>query len=159
MRLLNLPGAPALLARVGGRTDPAAELRATCTAAVTELLTDSIDRVIIIAAGARTADWSPNLGYPIERLIGGRASGTEALPLPLAVGRELIGDRAAGRELILQTVARTSDLDPDSASDADLITPADAPATERPDDDTLIVAVADGSALGRVGGGPGVEQQ
>ncbi|SDT20726.1 class III extradiol ring-cleavage dioxygenase family protein [Microlunatus soli] len=133
MRLLNLPGAPILLPRVGGRTDPAAALRAVCLRAVDEVLDDSIRRVIVLAAGDETADWSSDLPDPIGRLTG--AAGSEpSLPLPLAVGRRLVGHRSepqAAPELILRTVA----------------------GSDRADDDAdLIIGIADGSALAHPGG-------
>jgi hypothetical protein len=136
VRFLNLPGAPVLLERVGGHTDPAADLRTVCVQAVVESLADDIGRVIIVAAGDHTAGWSADLDYPLRRLVGGRSTAGQALPLSLAVGRQLIGDRLAGRELIMRTVSSTA------------VTETVHPA----DDDALIVAMADGSALGRTGG-------
>lgn len=143
MRLLQLPGAPALLPRVGGRADPAAALRTACREAVAELLDPSVTRVTVLAAGERTAIWPADRPDPIGRLTGLPTGIDRApLPLPLAVGRFLLSDQLPvprPRELILQTVSAGPD-DPDI--------------TRHPiaDGNELIVAIADGSALGRPGG-------
>ncbi|QDP96086.1 hypothetical protein FOE78_09410 [Microlunatus elymi] len=148
-RFVNLPGAPVLLPRVAGSSDPAAELRAAAREAIAAILPDR-GRVIVTAGGIRTRTWDVATPYDLGRLLGRSrverdrttSSIGDSLPLPLAVARALLGvDRD---RLTLITVA-----DDSAPPFAELL---DDLGRDDLGDDDLVVTVADGSALGKAGG-------
>ncbi len=149
-QVLTLPAAPVLLTRVGGRLDPAAELRRLCLTAITPLVS-AARRVIVVATAATVTGRDPDRSYEpdqpsdLGRLIGrDRSPGPAGSPLPtgLAVGRQLLRTAGWRGPLLLQAV------DPATTPQGCRTVAADL----RARDDDLLVAVGDGSALRRPGG-------
>jgi hypothetical protein len=143
---LTLPGAPVLLPTVGGRLDPAGDLRERCRAAIREAL-PGVTRVIVVSAATATAGWETEQPYDVGRLIGRSRvpapdAATGSLPVGLAVGRELL--RSAGWDGAL----RLQSVDADAAAS----TCAELAAALDPGPADLLVAVGDGSVLRRLQG-------
>jgi hypothetical protein len=86
------PHPPLLFRELGGRQDPAADLRAACADVLHGALADEPAAVIVIGGGDEPGSWPGDTAADVRRFGGTSGRTGSGLPLSLGVGRRLLDD-------------------------------------------------------------------
>lgn len=101
------PHPPLLLRELGGLADPVADLRASCRAAVGELVAGTPDVAVVVGPAETARSWDAALPPDVRRFgtTGDRTPPGSSLPLSLGVGRRLLDDAGWAGSTKLVSVA------------------------------------------------------